>query len=467
MDPADVVAIAQGELDKPAAGIYAIVPKLSVPSIPSCTIEQAEEGIPYIQTDISCNSWFAPRYGMSGHRKNDYPSSRKKGGSDRYEWTLTAHGKPKPSCDKMHGVIVDEPAHVVKPQRWFCDRAECPSCFQQWTLTAAEKPLKAVQAVYDLNGGFMPNYEVHHIVISAPPGFAKFLGRKYGFDRLMENFARVLDGFNISGVGILHHVRLSGEDDASLTVGDSEDVELGPHLHVVGWADAQFIIEHAADFYAATGWIIKVIAQDLDEDYAANVISYALSHSAVITNVSNKNARSPRILRYYGLCNKGKTRELAKMIEHVALNCAECESLVYEYAELRGLGRDDSIEATRRLEHSIYCKASDFKRYREVFGPPDQLSINGRPTGYYTPQTFNKICAAALLDFGLSVQRSRTSTYVLPNAVEGSAQPTPPSACAWRRPNRCGQTTLYMNDNFANIMKDVPQRYRALISELV
>ena len=306
------------------------------------------------------------------------------------EWSLPGNGKVgnPGECTTLHGSEACTDAQkgrpiAFAPIRWYCDKPTCPPCFEHWTQISGKAAKKKIEAARQLFGFYGARYRLCHVVVSPPPEHAKYLGRRKGYDLLMEDFYRVADAFDMHGYLVFHLWRGKKDDDTdvSLDVPDHADDgdywTLGPHAHLVAFCDPERIVESSEEFYNSTGWVIKVIASDLDIQYSENVISYALSHCAIGSSEGHKDTKTLHPFGYLATSKDGGLYKLAEIKEEALKTCSECGGLIYDTKELdAGLSDDDLIPATVPLYHEVYVRRNEKEGHKALvggLGPADIL----------------------------------------------------------------------------------------------
>ena len=288
------------------------------------------------------------------------------------EWSLPGGGEvSKDDCLVAHGseaCMDSEPGRKIAytPIRWFCDKPSCPPCFEHWTVTAARETMKKMKAGRQLFEFYGSKYRLCHVVISAPPEYARFLGRRKGYDLLMEDFYRVCDAFNMHGELVFHMWRGKKDEESDATLqAPSDDVDddywtLGPHVHTVAYCDPDRICEDAAEFYKSTGFVITVIADDLDDSYAENVLSYALSHCAIGSSKGHKDTKAHHPFGMMATSKDNGLYKLAEITEDAYKSCSECGEPLYNTREIDvRMPVEDMDRARAPLHHVIYVRRSD------------------------------------------------------------------------------------------------------------
>ena len=227
--------------------------------------------------------------------------------------------------------------------------------------------MRKIRAGRQLFSFYGARYRLSHVVISPPPEYARFIGIRKGYDLLMEDFYRVADAFDMHGFMILHPWRGKKDDesDVSLIV-QGEDLDasdywrLGPHAHSVAFCDPQRIVEAAEEFYNATGWVIKVVAEDMDELYAENVLSYALSHCGIGHWDGHKDLKTLHPFGYLATSKENGLYMLAEVRDEAKKTCSECGGFLYDTHELDlRLEEDELVPATVPLHHEIYVRRNE------------------------------------------------------------------------------------------------------------
>lgn len=314
-------------------------------------------------------------YGYSVRRGTSGRDERRT--KNRYEklyWELPGGGPTgNPGvCDRIHGSeactdsVKGRPIAFI-PNRWYCDRPTCPECFEHWTVTTAKDAMKKIIAGKQLFSFYGSRYRLCHVVISAPPEHSRFIGRRKGYDLIMEDFYRSADAFDMHGYMIFHPWRGKKDNDSDVTLKvfdedltDSDYWTFGPHAHLVAFCDPDRIIGSSEEFYKSTGFVIKVISSDLSEEYAENVMSYALSHCGVGHWEGHKDLKTLHPFGYLATSKKGGLYKLADIKEDVPKTCSECGGFLYSTRELDlRLPEEDLIHSTVPLHHEIFVRRSD------------------------------------------------------------------------------------------------------------
>lgn len=281
-------------------------------------------------------------------------------------------------CDRGHGseACLDMKTGrmiSLRIKRWYCDRPTCPECMEHWTNTSAAENMRKIKAGRQLFSFYGARYRLCHVVVSAPPDYARFIGVRKGYDLLLEDFYRVFDAFDMHGLMIFHPWRgkKDEESDVDLVVHDEgmdEDGhfwELGPHAHAVTFCDPVRIRESSAEFYESTGFVIKVIAEDMDERYAENVLSYALSHTGVIKWEGHKDLKTIHPFGMLATSKKCGISKLATIKEDVPLTCSECGGYLYDTKELdMRIPEEDLLPQSVPLYHDIYVRRDELQGHK-------------------------------------------------------------------------------------------------------
>lgn len=297
---------------------------------------------------------------------------------NRYEpiyWELPGQGEigNPGECDRIHGTeaCLDSKKGrkiALSVKRWFCDRATCPQCFEHWTVTHAKDCMNKIRAGRQLFSFYGARYELCHIVISAPPEYADYMGVRKGYDLVMEDFYRIADGFDMHGYMVLHMWRGKKDNDSDITLYvPSEDAEedgefwkKGPHVHAVAFCDPQRIISLADSLYKATGFVIKVVAQDMEDQYAENVLSYALSHCGIGHWEGHKDLKTIHPFGYLATSKENGITKLAEVREEAVKTCSECGGFIYDTNELDlRVAEEDMQPSTVPLYHQIYVRRNE------------------------------------------------------------------------------------------------------------
>lgn len=283
-------------------------------------------------------------------------------------------------CDTMHGseACIDSERGrkiALSPKRWYCDRPTCPDCFEHWTDTTAQAVMGKIKAAQQLYSFYGARYRLCHVVISAPPDYAKFIGIRKGYDLLMEDFYRIADSFDMHGFLIFHPWRGKKDDDGDVTLYDGAEYEedredfwtLGPHAHLVAFCDPERIIESSAELYEATGFVTKVIAMDLSEIYAQNVISYALSHCGIGHCDNHKDLKAIHPFGYLATSKDQGLYLLHTVREEASKTCSECGGYIYDTRELDARFPEDELKKQIvPLYHKIYVRRGEKEGYKAM-----------------------------------------------------------------------------------------------------
>lgn len=294
-------------------------------------------------------------------------------------WTLPGHGKKgREDCGKRKWAEAcqeteDSRPRVLRNVKWKCNRATCPDDFEGWTDKTARETMMKLRGARHLFGLRGKDYTLCHVMISAPPEYSKYLGKRYSWLKLKEDFLRVTDAFDLHGVFIFHPWR--GKKDAlsdeTLDVDLSEAIPSdywreGPHVHAVAFCCPDVIKMASESFYKQTGFVIKVIAEDMKDDYAQNVISYALSHAGIGHSDHFENTHAITYFGKLATSKKGGISELATIKEAVKNECSECGSRLYKTRDLDN-GLDDLSEASGIvLKHKLYVRREE-KHLHDLF----------------------------------------------------------------------------------------------------
>ena len=349
-------------------------------------------------------------------------------------------------CDRAHGSEACTDSEKGRNisltlKRWYCDRPTCPECYEHWTNTTpklAVRTLKGARRLFEFYGS---KYRLCHVVISSPPEYSKYIGIRKGYDLLMEDFYRVADAFNMHGFMIFHPWRGGRDEDSdkTLVITDNDLSEfsdnngdywkLGPHVHLIAFCDPDRIISSSEEFYNQTGFVIKVIAQDMEDDYAENVISYALSHCGIGHWEGHKDLKTLHPFGYMATSKDNGVSVLTEVIEEVPKTCAECGGFIYDTKELDlRLPEEDLIPQTVKLHHLIFVRRRELAGYR--------ITIEGMND-------------AELLEYARSIPYDLALIYDdrptvieakcnVPKVIEDDMN----AVLHWRRPRGRGQTNI-------------------------
>ena len=258
---------------------------------------------------------------------------------------------------------------------------------EHWTVTLASENMRKIRAGRQLFGFYGARYRLRHVVVSAPPEYAKYLGIRKGYDLLMEDFYRVADAFDMHGLMIFHPWRGKKDDDSDVTleipdedledIGSSDYWRLGPHAHMIAFCDPDRIIESSEEFYRTTGFVIKVVSQeDLSDEYAENVMSYALSHCGIIHWEGHKDLKTIHPFGKLATSKDCGISKLASIREEVPLTCSECDGYLYDTRELDlRLPEEDLVPKTVPLYHDIYVRRDELNGYRELLEGASDLEL--------------------------------------------------------------------------------------------
>lgn len=310
--------------------------------------------------------------------------------SKRYgkiRWNLPGHGavgNPE-NCGVSHGAEAcsDRKSNkiVYRPKRWFCDRPTCPHCFEHWTVTTAAKKMMLIKGARRLFELYGARYRLCHVMISLPPESCKVLGDIGGYDRVKEDFFRVCDYLDMHGIMVFHPYRGKKDTltDKSLIAPVNFDADYwrwGPHVHCVCFCDPDEIKAFTASLYDLYGVIVKVIAEDLNDDGAQNVIEYALTHTGVGEWEGHKNLRTIIPFGKLATSKEGGIAKLCEIEENVPLRCSECGGLIYDTRELdTGVIDEFSKNNTVKLNHSVYVRRDQLEGYRLLTAGMDDAQL--------------------------------------------------------------------------------------------
>ena len=332
-------------------------------------------------------------------------------------WTLPAHGdRSNPNCGHRKGAEACTERDVAKDRvlrgkYWSCNRSSCPDCMESWTAKMGRESFQKLIAGRQIYG--KSKKSLCHVVISFPPEDTKFLSREKGRLLLQEDFLRVCRDMDMHGLFILHPWRgkkdvISDKDpDAVFNLPPEELASYwkeGVHVHCICYCDADFIRSHSSLYYAATGnrALVKVIADHMDEAYARNTISYALSHAGVGSAEGFNNTRAITWFGAFAPGSPNALRLLREVKEPASYTCSECSSRLYDTRDLdEGLDeccKPSSVVLKHRFYdtkdvhagHTIMTEGmtdDEFRRY--VLDNSDTIAYSPDPRDMEIPPNFN------------------------------------------------------------------------------
>lgn len=306
-------------------------------------------------------------------------------------------------CAVPHGTVSCEETNpekksVYNPKRWFCGKITCAPCWDHETIKQSREKmqrLRGIAGIYDLFN--KRDKTLCHVVVSAPPEDAGLIGNMKGYNLVKENAYRIFSFFDMDGYVIFHPCRGKKNMDKSLFDGKYEgDLSdywtFGPHWHFVGFADSDYIKQNSALFYQETGWIVKVIAEKMEYDYAENVLSYCLTHEGighVFDENGVKDRRSIQGIKSIGRFMATKKDGIVSLFdwkERISETCSECGSLIYNTSEFL-LDKSERQNEKLTLHHFAFCRREYKTYYRSLFQEltPEFKGIDGRssPEEFY------------------------------------------------------------------------------------
>lgn len=221
-------------------------------------------------------------------------------GDDSYRWlpplVLPGFGDEYPDCGDDLPLFCEDCGHVATVGRT-CARSSCPRCGAAWCRDRGEVivgKLASLRAMLDDGSG---SHRFHHLALSPPDDWR--LEADDVLDRTFQVIYDVLDALGIDGAYVFYHPwRGADGDDRGAWKdrqfagreweGDVRDeLELGPHFHVICVADEVRGGQLTADVHEATGWVTKRITPDgsnvslYDDDAMARAVLYCLSHTGL------------------------------------------------------------------------------------------------------------------------------------------------------------------------------------------
>lgn len=380
--------------------IVNIVDKTDFPPTPNTS---PDEALTYTSLNPAIDAKFVHplNFTYSNHRfSNDF---------SKIEWFLPGKkGIGKIGvCSVPHGATacLENDPHkksVYNAKRWYCGKIGCVSCWDHETMKQAKEKMqrfRGISRIYDLFS--KRDKKLCHVVISAPPEDARLIGNVKGYNQLKESAYRIMGFFDMDGFVIFHPCRGKKDNRTDVHLFDEdihEGVELsnywrlGPHWHFVGFVDSDYVKQNSALFYKETGWIIKIIADDMDYDHAETALSYCLTHEGigqVSDQDGNKVRRSIQGVKSVGRFMATKKDSVVKLYdwkERISETCSECGSLIYNIKEF---DIDEDIRQNERLvlHHFAFCRREYRDYYLSLFEEltPEFKGIDGRrsPEEYY------------------------------------------------------------------------------------
>lgn len=389
------------------------------------------------------------------HPPEHYDKKRVDNKKEKREWTMAGQGEVTNfNCGDVQYVVActdtsTTSKRAVKPVRWRCDRGTCPDCFDVWARKTANQSVRNLMAVASILRRLRKS--LSHVTISMPPEMTKYLTREKGRLLLQEDFLRVCRAFDMDGLFVLHPWRGNKEKIEELMDSDPEnedairdallqltDDELahfwreGVHVHFVGYVDADFIKQWSSYFYRKTGVLVKVIASDMDQNYATNVVAYALTHAGIGTS---KNLGSTHAITWVGRCahhSKDGVAKLCELTEKAYCTCSDCHSKLHRLHDLDHGNFENPSKATLKdvvmvprsckAEHERAIEGMSEKEIREyVMQYPDVL-------GYGKDIRETEVKA----DFVYAVEQRRMYDEKLQQAT----------AYPWKKSTESGQTVI-------------------------
>ena len=150
----------------------------------------------------------------------------------------------------------------------------------------------------------------------------------------------------------------------------------GWHAHCVCFCDPDEIKAFSASFYDLFGFVVKVIAEDLNDDGAQNVIEYALTHAGIGEWEGHKDIRPIIPFGMLATSKEGGIAKLCEIEENVPLRCSECGGLIYDTRELdTGVIDEFSKNNTVKLNHSVYVRRDQLEGYRLLTAGMDDAQL--------------------------------------------------------------------------------------------
>ena len=299
------------------------------------------------------------------YRKNKDGRNRQIEQKTPLVWSPPGHGNTKPTCGSVSSVSTCLRGHEFHATLRHCWLMTCPQCFMDSATRKAREIDNKMTAFDDLNDGVPGTWM--HLVLSPPQDLASFVvGSVEGYNLLIKWAGEIATELGVAGgVIVFHPWRQNGEDGSENSIvtgntGDSLDWRLAPHIHMVGFGQADRIIKQSKENYKSTGWVVKVIGSDL-ENYRQAVIEYLLSHVGIASPIDpeNPNRKSLRTFRLIGCINPNKLSKVHTSVETIPAQCPSCDGYLYPYPEcLLERGEQYVSPADARIRFDFYVMKS-------------------------------------------------------------------------------------------------------------